>query len=193
VPESAGPIDENFPINPINPYGVSKAAADMYVRERAASLGLQFYVTRAFSHTGRGRGAKFSISSDAYQLVRIEKGYQEAVIQVGTLSSRRAVIDVRDCVTAYHSLMNSFAPGEAYNVGGEIVFSIGELLDTMLETTGLKDKVAIEVNPAFVRPIDIPVQVCNSDKTRKLTGWEPKLSIEQTLSDLLDYWRHKIP
>lgn len=193
VPEAAGPIDESFPVAPINPYGVSKAGAELYVRERANSMGLPFFVTRAFSHTGQGRGAKFSISSDAYQLVRIERGYQEPIVKVGTLTSRRAVIDARDCVRAYHSLMNSFTSGHAYNIGGEPVYSMGELLDTMLELTGLKDKVTIETDPALVRPIDIPVQICNSDKVRKLTGWVPKISIEQTLSDLLDYWRNKIP
>src|SRR6185436_9568831 len=80
VSEEAGPIDEEFPIKPVNPYGVSKAAADLYVRERAKSLGLKFFVTRAFSHTGPRLGRKFSISSDAYQIARIKKGLQEPVI-----------------------------------------------------------------------------------------------------------------
>lgn len=105
VPEEKGPINEEFPITPINPYGVSKAAADMYVRERAASCSLPFFVTRAFSHTGPRRGRNFSISSDAYQIARIKKGYQEPVIKVGTLSSKRVVMDVRDCVKAYLLLM----------------------------------------------------------------------------------------
>ncbi len=190
--ESAGPINESFPIEPVNPYGVSKAAADLYVRERAKSLKLPFFVTRAFSHTGPRRGKKFSISSDAYQIVRIKKGFQEPVINVGTLSSRRVMMDVRDCVMGYYLLMQKFSPGEAYNVGGDKLYSIGEVLDKMLEMEGLAGKVEKKVDPKLVRPIDIPIQICDTSKCRKLTGWAPKFPIEETLRNLLDYWHYKI-
>ncbi len=192
VPEEAGPIDENFPIVPMNPYGVSKAAADLYIMERAKSLGLKFFITRAFSHTGPRRGRRFSISSDAYQIIRIKKGLQQPVINVGTLSSKRVVIDVRDCVRAYYFLMQKFTPGEAYNVGGDYLFSMGDFLDKMLVIAGLDGKVEKRVDPSLVRPIDIPVQVCNTDKLRQLTGWKPEIAIEKTLTDLLAYWDKKI-
>lgn len=192
VSESAGAITEEFPIAPINPYGVSKSAADLYIRERAKSAKLPFFVTRAFSHTGPRRGKIFSISSDAYQIIKIKKGYQKPVISVGTLSSKRVVMDVRDCVKAYYLLMQKFTPGEIYNVGGDNLFSMGEFLDKMLEMTGLANKVEKKVNPKFVRPIDIPIQICNSQKCRKLTGWKLEIPIKQTLKDLLDYWDKKI-
>lgn len=192
VPESAGPINEEFPIMPINPYGVSKAAADLYVRERAKSLQLPFFTTRAFSHTGPRRGKTFSISSDAYQIIRIKKGYQEPIINVGTLSSKRVVMDVRDCVRAYYLLMQKHEKGEAYNVGGDNLFSMGELLDKMLELSGLAGKVEKKLDPKLVRLIDIPVQICNSQKCRNLTGWKPEIPIEKTLQDLLEYWEKKI-
>lgn len=190
--ESAGPISEKFPIEPVNPYGASKAAADLYVRERAKSLKLPFFVTRAFSHTGPRRGKNFSISSDAYQIARIKKGYQEPVINVGTLSSRRVMMDVADCVMAYYLLMQKFSPGEAYNVGGDRLYTIGEVLDKMLDMEGLAGKVEKRVDPNLVRPIDIPIQDCDTSKCRNLTGWAPKVPIEQTLRALLDYWYHKI-
>ena len=192
VPEKRMPIDESFPIAPINPYAVSKAAADLYVRERARSLKLPFFVTRAFSHTGPRRGNIFSISSDAYQIIRVVKGLQDKVIKIGNIESKRVVIDVRDCVKAYYLLMQKFTPGEAYNIGGDRVFSIAELLNMMLEMRGLKGKVKLVKDPKLVRPIDIPIQVCNSDKCRKLTGWKPKIPMEKTLKDLLDYWDSKI-
>ncbi len=191
-PEEKMPIDESFPLNPINPYAVSKAAADMYVRERAVSLKLPFFVTRAFSHTGPRRGKNFSISSDAYQIVRIKKGYQEPIINVGTLSSKRVVMDVRDCAMAYYLLMQKFTPGEAYNVGGDNAYTMGELLDKMLEIYGFSGKVEKRVDPKLVRPIDIPVQICNTQKCRNLTDWSPKIPIEETLKDLLNYWDNKI-
>lgn len=192
VPEDAGKINEGFPIKPINPYGVSKAAADIYIRERANSCKLPFFVTRAFSHTGPRRGRNFSISSDAYQIIRIEKGYQKNVINVGTLSSKRVVMDVRDCVKAYYLLMKKFSPGEAYNVGGDNAYTMGELLDKMLDVTSLKSKVEKRLDPKLVRPIDIPVQICDTQKCRVLTGWKPKIPIETTLANLLEYWSKKI-
>ena len=190
--ESEGPINENFPIRPVNPYAVSKAAADLYVRERAASEKLAFFVTRAFSHTGPRRGRRFSIASDVYQVVRILKGFQEPVIKVGTLSSKRVVMDVRDIARAYDLLMHKGVPGEAYNIGGDEIFTMGELLDQLIEMTGLKDHVTKEVDPKLVRPIDIPVQICDSSKFRDLTGFKPQIPIRQTLADLVEYYRRKI-
>jgi GDP-4-dehydro-6-deoxy-D-mannose reductase len=191
-PESAGEITESFPVAPMNPYGVSKAAADLYVRERARSVKLPFFITRAFSHTGPRRGRNFSISSDAYQIARITKGLQEPVINVGTLSSKRVIMDVRDCVRAYHLLMQTFTPGEAYNVGGDTVHSMGEVLDMMLDMRGLAGKVEKRIDHTLVRPIDIPVQICNTEKCRKLTGWKPQIRLAKTLEDLLAYWDAKI-
>ena len=191
-PESAGEISEAFPLEPMNPYAVSKAAADLYVRERAISKKLPYFVSRAFSHTGPRRGRNFSISSDAYQIARIKKGLQEPVINVGTLSSKRVIMDVRDCARAYYLLMQTFTPGEAYNVGGEGLHSIGEVLGMMLELRGLTGKVEKRIDPKLVRPIDIPVQICNTQKLRKLTGWKPAIALKQTLEDLLAYWDAKI-
>jgi GDP-4-dehydro-6-deoxy-D-mannose reductase len=101
-------------------------------------------------------------------------------------------MDVRDCVKAYYLLMQTFTPGEAYNVGGDTVYSIGQVLDMMLAMRGLAGKVEKRVDPKLVRPIDIPVQICNTDKCRKLTGWKPEIRLEKTLDDLLAYWEAKI-
>jgi GDP-4-dehydro-6-deoxy-D-mannose reductase len=192
VPEEQGPIDESFPLAPINPYAVSKAAADLWVRERATSLNLPYFVTRAFSHTGPRRGRRFSISSDAYQIARILKGHQEPIIRVGNLRSKRTIMDVRDCCRAYYLLMLRFSPGEAYNVGGDESYTMEEILHMLLDIAGLQGAVKITVDPQLVRPIDIPVQICNSAKCRALTGWRPEIPVRQTLRDLLNYWLAKI-
>ncbi len=190
VAEERQPITEDFPIAPMNPYGVSKAAADLYVTERARSTGMQLFNTRAFSHTGSRRGHTFSISGDAYQIVRILKGLQNPPILVGTLSSKRVVMDVRDCVRAYVMLMDKFVPGESYNVGGDECDSMGGFLARMQAIVGLKAKT--QVHPPFVRKIDISVQIPNSNRCRDLTGWAPEIPIQQTLTDLLEYWDAKI-
>ena len=187
-----GAIDESVPIAPVNPYGVSKAAADLYVRERATSRKLPYFVTRAFSHTGPRRGRQFSISSDAYQLIRIKKGFQEPIVRVGTLSSERVVMDVRDCARAYWLLMQKGRGGDAYNVGGDDLRSMADFLDRMLALTGLTGKVDKVTDSKLVRPIDIPVQICDSKKCRELTGWAPKIAEEKMLGDLLEYWDRKI-
>lgn len=204
VDEEKMPIDESCPLRPVNPYGLSKAISDVdvlgHATIKAEPYDLAFFVTRAFSHTGLRRGKNFSISSDSYQLTRIKKGLQKPVISVGTLSSKRVVMDARDCVKAYSMLMEKAIErdekviGEAFNVGGDELFSMRELLDYQLEISGLKGKVEEYVNPKYVRPIDIPVQICNTGKLRDLTGWKPEISIvNQTLPELLDYWDKKIP
>jgi len=191
IPEDKGAINEDFHLKPSNPYSVSKAASDLYIRERAKSLKLNFFVVRSFSSTGPGRPENFAISSDAYQITRIKKGLQEPIIKVGDLKAKRTLMDVRDCVKAYYLLMEKAEPGEAYNVGGDNIYSIGELLDKMLDISGVKD-VKKEINPDFIRSVDTPVQVCDNSKLKKVTGWEPKIPIEQTLKDLLDYCDKKV-
>ncbi|HLC73091.1 MAG TPA: GDP-mannose 4,6-dehydratase [Candidatus Nanoarchaeia archaeon] len=193
--EEKGPITEDFPISPINPYGVSKAAADLYIRNIAKAENLPFFVTRAFSHTGPRRGRIFSISDRAFEIVTIEKGMKKPLVRHGKLDAKRAIIDVRDCVNAYYLLMNKFKPGEAYNIGGDQVYTMGSILDKLLSFSKIEGEVTKEPaydDPATYRPIDIPVQICDSTKARNLTGWKPKIQIDQTLNDLLNYWRMKI-
>lgn len=186
-------IKEDMPMRPNNPYGVSKAASDMYVLERAASVGLRAFLTRAFSHTGPRRGHNFSISSDAIQIARILRGEQEHIIKVGNMKSKRIVADVRDIVEAYYQLMFAYfddkiVSGEIFHIAGEELFEIQHYLDIMLELTGLTGKVRQEIEPKYYRKIDIPVQIPDDSKVRKLLGWKPKIQIEKTLKDLVDYW-----
>lgn len=190
-------INETFHISPVSPYGVSKAAADLYVKERARNKFMKAFSTRAFSHTGPRRGNIFSIASDAYQIAKIIKKSHKRVIQVGNLTSQRVVIDVRDVVFAYYLLMmkalktNEVGQGEAYNIGGDDLHDMQFFLDTMLAMFNLSD-VTTEINPEFYRKIDIPVQRPDSVKIRKLTGWKPIIPIEKTLIDLVNYWVEKI-
>tara|TARA_Y100000034_G_C6745679_1_gene331184 strand:- start:164 stop:808 length:645 start_codon:yes stop_codon:yes gene_type:complete len=186
-------IKEDMPMIPNNPYGVSKAGADMYVLERAATMGLKTFLTRAFSHTGPRRGSNFSISSDAIQIARILKGQQEPVIKIGNMAAQRIVADVRDIVDVYYQLMLEFMagnipPGEIFHIAGNDLHSMQHYLDLMLEISGLTGKVALKVEPKFLRKVEIPVQIPDDSKVRSLLSWEPTISIEKTLEDLLNYW-----
>lgn len=182
-------IAEDWPIKTTNPYASSKAAIDIFLQERINNGFVDGFITRAFSHTGPRRGKIFSISSDAYQIALIMAGKQEPTIRVGNLSSRRAVMDVRDCVRAYYGLMMKPSTG-VFNVGGDNSFTIGELLQKMLQIFGVK--AALKVDKALCRPIDIPVQMPDTSKIKTEIGWECEYSIEQTLVDLVDYWRAKV-
>jgi len=186
------PITENTPIRPPSPYARSKEVADNYVRDRAKfNKNLEFFVTRAFSNTGPRRPKNFSVASDAYQIARILEGKQEPVIKVGNLESKRPVMDVRDCVRGYSLLMQNFVSGEIYNFGGDNLYSMGELLDKMIQISGLKNVQKI-TDPNLIRKIDIPIQYTDSTKMKNQTGWKQQIPIETTLKDLLNYHIQKV-
>ena len=189
-------ITEDTPLNPNNPYGVSKAAADMYVLERTRNTDLRAFLTRAFSHTGPRRGSNFSISSDAIQIAKIIKGKQEPVIKIGNMSSQRIVADVRDIVDVYYRLMLEFQKGnmergEIYHIAGNDLNSMQHYLDLMLDLYHLKN-VKLEIEPKYFRKVDIPIQIPDDTKVRKFLNWEPSTPIETTLRDLVDYWSEKV-
>ncbi len=186
-------ITEAMPLNPNNPYGVSKAGADMYMIERTQTAGLKGFVTRAFSHTGPRRRSNYSISSDAIQIARILRGEQDPVIKIGNMAAQRIVADVRDIAEVYYLLMIEYMKGnvgngEIFHIAGNDLHTIQYYLDLMLDMTDLSDKVKLEIEPKFFRKVEIPVQIPDDSKVRNLLGWEPKYPIEQTLGDLVDYW-----
>jgi len=190
-------ITEDFPMRPNNPYGVAKAGADMYMIERTQTTALKGFLTRAFSHTGPRRGSNFSISSDAIQIARILRGEQEPVIKIGNMKARRIVADVRDIVDVYYQLMMAYfdgkvEDGEVFHIAGNDLHEIQYYLDIMLELSKLTGKVELEIEPKFLRKVEIPIQIPDDSKVRKLLNWEPSIPIEQTLQDLIDYWLNRL-
>lgn len=189
-----GMLKETLGLAPENPYGVSKATIDLYMQERTKHKFIDGFVTRAFSHTGPGRGRKFSISSDAYYLARMIVGLdKKRKLPVGNLETQRVVMDVRDCVRAYWLLMKKAPSGEVYNVGGipEQLYKMGFFADKLIELSGLSGVEKV-VDQELYRPIDIQVQIPDTSKLRTLTEWTLQIPIEKTLKDLLDYWLKKL-
>ncbi len=191
------PIRESNPFRPVSPYAVSKVAEDM--------LGLQYFIayrlktvrTRMFTHTGPRRGEVFVESDFAKQVAMIELGLQEPTVFVGNLDSVRPFTDVRDAVKAYWLLTEKYfegriPAGEVYNIGGVRTMKVGEMLDLLLSLSRVKGKVSRKVEQARLRPADVTLQIPCIDKFRAATGWEPVIPFEQTLTDLLDYWRSRI-
>jgi len=184
-------IHWNSQLTPSNPYGVSKASIDIFMQERMENNYIKGYITRAFSHTGPRRGMNFSISSDAYQLARIKKGLQDKVLNIGNLETTRVVIDVRDTVNAYYQLMvKEESNRKIFNVCGDVPRKMEFFTDKLIEISGLK--VEKKISKELYRPIDIMYQHGNSDNLVELTDWKPKIQIEDTLSDLFEYWMKKI-
>ncbi len=184
------PIKETNPLRPLSPYAVSKVAQDMLAYQYFKSYDLWTVRTRAFNHTGPRRGEVFICSDFAKQIVKIEKGKQEPKICVGNLEAKRDFSDVRDVVRAYWLSLEKGEKGEVYNIGTGKTYLMKEILDILLSLGQAEAKV--EVDPKRLRPSDVMILWADSSKFRKITGWEPRFSLNQTLRDLLDYWRERI-
>lgn len=184
------PIDEDTPLRPANPYAVSKVAQDF--------LGLQYFLShrlrtvrvRPFNHIGPRQALGFVAADFAYQIASIEAGRQMPILRVGNLNTRRDFTDVRDMVRAYALAVAYGEPGEVYNIGSDEGRTIAEILDIFLSLSRVK--VHVETDPTRLRSADIPVLVCDSRRFRRRTGWQPRIPLEQTLRDTLDYWRRRV-
>jgi GDP-4-dehydro-6-deoxy-D-mannose reductase len=183
------PMKETNPLRPLSPYAVSKVAQDLLGYQYFQSYGLPVVRTRGFNHTGPRRGEVFVTSSFAKQIAEIEKGKKEAAIYVGNLEAQRDFNDVRDIVDAYWLSLEKGEPGEVYNIGSGVARPIREVLDTLLSLS--KVKVRVEVDPKRLRPSDVPILLADSSKFIGRTGWRPRIPFQQTLSDLLNYWRER--
>jgi len=192
VPKEKVPIDEECSFHPASPYAISKVGTDLIGRFHAEAYDQKVIVTRMFTHTGPRRGDVFVESTFAKQIAMIEVGQIDPVVKVGNLKSLRTFSDVRDAVRAYYMLLTiNPVPGEYYNIGGNYTCKVGEMLDYLLSLSKIKN-IKVEVDEARMRPIDADLQVPNTSKFRKHTGWESKISFEQTMKDLLQYWRQNI-
>lgn len=192
VPKEFVPIKEDTPFHPASPYAISKVGTDLIGRYFAEAFGLRTITTRMFTHTGPRRGDIFAESSFAKQIAMIEKGLMPSIIKVGNLDSMRTFADVRDAVIAYHLAVTSDLPaGAVFNIGGTHSCTVGEMLQKLLELSSIKN-ISIESDPSRMRPIDADLQIPDTSLFRSTTGWSPKISFDETMQSLLDYWRAKV-
>jgi GDP-mannose 4,6-dehydratase len=192
VPKEFVPIKEDTPFHPASPYAISKVGTDLIGRYFAEAFGLRTITTRMFTHTGPRRGDVFAESSFAKQIAMIESGLMSPTIKVGNLDSMRTFADVRDAVSAYYLAVTRELPaGSVYNIGGTHSCTVGEMLHKLISISDVKD-LRIEVEPERLRPIDADLQIPDTSRFKNSTNWEPKISFDQTMGDLLDYWREKV-
>ena len=179
------PLGEGHPLSPASPYALSKLAQEMLAagnQDRPPIV-----VARAFNHVGPRQDPFFAASGFARRIADIEAGRWEPVLSVGNLDARRDLTDVRDTVRAYRLIAERGSPGAIYNVCSGRAFSVRELVDMMLARARVP--ISVKVDPARLRPNDVPLVVGDPRRIFHELGWRPEVPIEQTIDDLLDYWR----
>jgi GDP-4-dehydro-6-deoxy-D-mannose reductase len=184
------PIRETNPLRPLSPYAVSKVTQDLMGYQYFKSYGMHIIRSRAFNHTGPRRGETFAESNFARQIAEIEAGLREPVIHVGDLKPTRDYSDVRDIVRGYWSLLERGVPGEVYNLCSGKDWAIERVLHFLLDHSKVSG-IEVREDPARLRPSDVPILRGSAEKVAKVTGWTPRIPLEQTLTDLLEYWRQR--
>ena len=189
VHEDELPIKESNPLRPLSPYAVSKVTQDLMAYQYFKSYGLPIVRARAFNHEGPRRGDVFVTSNFARQIAEIEAGGREPTILVGNLKAVRDYTDVRDIVRGYWLLLERGDPGQVYNLCSGRGWAIQEILDFLLGES-INTSIRVREDPARLRPSDVPVLIGDCSRLTAL-GWKPRIPFEQTLRDLLGYWRER--
>ena len=184
------PINENTPLRPHNPYGVSKAAQDLMAQQFYFSYQLPIVRVRPFNQIGPGQSDDFAAPAFARQVAEIEAGLRPPVVRVGNLSAQRDFTDVRDMARAYWLAAQTGQSGEAYNIGTGKPRQVRSILDFMLKNS--QSRIEIETDATRLRPADVPISVCDARRFESVTGWQPAISFEQSLADVLEDWRGRV-
>ena len=185
VPPSAIPVSEEQPLRPLHPYGISKVCLDLLAREYFLDYNVPAVNIRLFNTTGPGK-TNDAPSDFVRQLIRIKKGLQKPVIEVGNLKPHRAFLDVKDTVRGFYLAAMKGHRGEAYNLCAARTFEMNEVLQLAIDLSGLK--VEVRSAKSLMRPSDEKIIFGSTKKIRRHTGWKPILSLKQTLTSMLEYW-----
>ena len=189
VLDSSRPLTESTPFRPLNPYSVSKINQEMLGLEYHLTYGSDMIALRPFNHTGIGQTTDFLIPRLAQQFAAIEKGQLAPTIEIGNLDSIRDFSDVRDMVSAYVLAAESCLAGEAYNIGSGKGYKVSQVIDIFQSLS--QAKVEIKVKKDLVRSADVPALVADFTKFKEATGYFPVISLERTISDILDFYRQQ--
>lgn len=181
------PLDEQEEAVVVNPYAYTKWSGEVLSDFYARIENLNIVIARSFPQTGPGQSADFVCADWACQIARIEKGLSEPVINVGNISAERDFTDVRDGVRAYVGLIEKGKTGEVYNVCSGRSYSLENILKRLLSFT--QKEISVRVDTQKLRKVDIQRLTGDNRKIKEAISWEPQIPIEQSLEELLDYWR----
>jgi GDP-4-dehydro-6-deoxy-D-mannose reductase len=188
VPTELLPVTEDAPLAPVTPYAASKVAAEYLGVQAHLAHGLPVLRMRPFNHVGPGQSASFVVSALAERIVEARRTGAESIV-VGNLTARRDLTDVRDVVRAYRLLAERGVAGEVYNVCSGRDIAIADVALEMQRLAGVD--LRFDLDPALSRPVDVPVVRGDFTKLREATGWEPHMSLERTLLDVLEQWSER--
>lgn len=189
-------INEDTKFHGASPYSISKIGTDYLGQFYGEAYGVKTFVTRMGTHSGPRRSDVFFESTVAKQIALIEAGYQEPEIRVGNLSSVRTFQDARDAVKAYFLLMKAaeegrVPPGEAFNIAGQEVFALPEVIELLLSMSSRED-IRVVTDSDRLRPIDADYQMFDNAKILERINWVPEIPVKQMFEDLLNHWRAQI-
>jgi GDP-4-dehydro-6-deoxy-D-mannose reductase len=190
VAPDAIPIAESHPMRPASPYGISKVAQELLGLQYFDSYGVHTVVTRSFNPVGPRQGDRTAIQTFCRQLALIEAGRQDPVLWVGNLEPRRDYTHVDDVARALWALIQGAPGGSVYNMCSGVATRIGDIVDMAVAQTPVT--VEVRVDQARLRPVDEPILCGDNRRLREVTGWQPRISMEQTVAELLTYWRQRI-
>jgi GDP-4-dehydro-6-deoxy-D-mannose reductase len=183
-------LKEDDPTGPATPYAVSKLAQEMLGQRGIREDGQHVLLSRSFNHTGPRQAPTYAAPTFAQQIALIEKGRMRPEIVVGNLDASRDLHDVRDTVRAYVRIIERGEPGRIYNVCSGQAFRIRDVLDRLIAMSRVP--VAVRVDRARFRPSDNLILWGDRTRIERELGWTPAIPLEQTLADLLDYWRKEV-
>lgn len=190
VSPSALPVIEDYPLQPRNPYSVSKAAAELLCTQWTLAHDFDIVVARPFNHVGPGQAEWFVVSDFTKQIIEVKLGHREPEICVGSIDVTRDFTDVRDVVRAYLLLLEGGASGETYNVCSGREQSIRDVLKMLLELSGVDCRIIIDATR--VRPKEQTRMLGSYDKLRQKVGWQPEVDMKHSLQDVLGYWESRL-
>ena len=182
------PIKETQMQIPQSPYGISKKTQEELGKLYVKAYKMNIIFVRAFNHIGAGQGENFVVPDFASKIVKIEKG-AIPVLKVGNLDTLRDFTDVRDIVRGYVMLLENGKIGESYNIGSGNVIKVKDILKKLISLS--YKEIKVEIDKEKFRPVDVPIVQCDNSKIKEDTGWKPEISIDETLKDVLEYWRGK--
>ena len=182
-------VTEDYPLNPITPYAVSKVAQENLAKIYNGAYVMNICMVRMFNIGGAGQAKGFLISDFASGIAEIEAGKKE-YLSVGNLESARDFTHIKDACRAYRLIAEKGHTGEVYNICSGITHTAKEVLDGLINISG--SDIRVKNDPAKMRPSDTHVVCGNHEKLTKHTGWKPKMKLEEILFDTLEYWRRQI-
>jgi len=182
------PTRETVPAQPISIYGFAKNA-QTNLGLMHAKAGLDVIVVRIFNVCGYGMSPTLSLGRFSRQIALIEKSKKRPVIRTRNLGMKRDYLDVKDVCCAFLKVAQKGRSGEIYNVCSGNSYLMRDLLKELIGYSQIKDAV-IKEDDERIQGVDISVG--SNAKIKKVTGWEPKVSIGQSLKNTLSYYREVV-